>query len=181
MTRLTAMFRSSLLRAKLVALTTFALAAAVPAQRTPSLPPGSEVLQVPAGHVATLRVFARGVQVYRCDPVTLQWTFSHPYALLYANAACNSLVGLHTGGPTWMTFSGSTVVGNALAASTVDPTAIPWLLLEARSAQGPGVLANTTFIQRVNTVGGLRPASPGNPGQIVLIPYSAEYVFYRSR
>ncbi len=181
MTHLTALFRSSMLRAKLAALTLLALAAAAPAQSTPSLPPGSEVLQVPAGHVATFRTFARGVQVYRCDPATLQWTFSHPYALLYANEACTALVGLHTGGPTWMTFSGSTVVGQVLASSSVDPTAIPWLLLEARSAEGPGVLANTTFIQRVNTVGGLRPASPGNPGQIALIPYTAEYVFYRAK
>ncbi|HEX6812859.1 MAG TPA: DUF3455 domain-containing protein [Planctomycetota bacterium] len=176
-------FRSMMLRAMLAAFSLFSIVSTAAAQPgiTPTLPPGAEHLQVDAGHKPSYRVYAQGVQVYRFDPVTLKWTFSHPYALLYSDAGFTTLVGIHTGGPTWMTFSGSTVVGTKLQEAVVDPTAIPWLLLGAVSAEGPGVLARTTFIQRVNTVGGRAPALPGIPGQIALIPYVAEYVFYRAR
>ena len=38
-----------------------------------------------------------------------------------------------------------------------------------------------TYIQRVNTVGGLAPAEPGDfVGQEVEVPYTAEYYFYRA-
>jgi hypothetical protein len=37
-----------------------------------------------------------------------------------------------------------------------------------------------TFIQRVNTVGGKAPADPGDfEGEVVRVPYAAEYYFYR--
>jgi len=39
----------------------------------------------------------------------------------------------------------------------VDSTAIPWLRLGAVISSGPGVLDDTTYIQRVNTVGGIAP------------------------
>ncbi|MBX3462868.1 MAG: DUF3455 domain-containing protein [Planctomycetes bacterium] len=182
MNRTTSMFRSFLLRARLAALATFALAAAVPAQGLqPILPPGCEALQVDPGHRATLRLYARGVQVYRFDAAEAKWTFTHPYALLHADPGCQSPIGFHNGGPTWWTFSGSMVVGRKLAEATVDPASIPWLLLEAIDTEGPGVFKHTTFIQRVATVGGRAPAQPGAPGQIALVPYTAEYVFYRGR
>ena len=44
---------------------------------------------------------------------------------------------------------------------TVDPNAIPWLRLHAVSTEGPGIFADTTFIQRVNTTGGKAPAADG--------------------
>lgn len=180
---LSSMFRSTTLRVKLAALALQALAALLPAQaqRAPTLPAGSEFLQAPAGNVVSLHAYAQGVQVYRYDAVPGQWTLAYPFAHLYADAGCLALIGLHTGGPTWMTFSGSTVAGQALAASTVDPNSIPWLLIGAVSSEGPGVLASTTFVQRVNTNGGRPPARVGMPGEIVLIPYTAEYYFYRGQ
>lgn len=170
-------------RTRLVACTLLAFAAVLPGQahRTPVLPAGSEALAVPAGHTVAFRTFAAGVQIYRCDPTTLRWTFVAPYAQLYANARHDAVVGVHFGGPTWVTASGSTVVGRAIAASIVDPTAIPWLLLEAIESEGPGVLASTTYVQRVHTAGGLPPARVGDPGEIALVPYTAEYFFYRAR
>ena len=39
----------------------------------------------------------------------------------------------------------------------------------------------TTYIQRVNTTGGLAPAAvPTQAGQEVKVPYTAEYFFYRA-
>jgi len=69
----------------------------------------------------------------------------------------------------------------------VRPDAIPWLLVQtAGVAAGPTGgrhLAKTTFIQRVNTVGGQAPPSGcrtiADVGVRAFVPYSADYVFYR--
>jgi hypothetical protein len=72
------------------------------------------------------------------------------------------------------------VVGRVLERCTPDPTAIQWLKLEAVYTQGPGVFDGVTFVQRVNTVGGLAPSSAGAVvGEIARVPYTTEYYFYR--
>lgn len=54
------------------------------------------------------------------------------------------------------------------------------LLLRAVSTEGPGILEQTTYIQRVNTVGGKSPTTAGTTaGQVARVPYTAEYFFYR--
>ena len=54
---------------------------------------------------------------------------------------------LHFAGPTWQASDGSKVVGELVAKDAgPDPNAIPWLLLAAKSTQGPGVLARTVSI-----------------------------------
>jgi hypothetical protein len=66
---------------------------------------------------------------------------------------------------------------------TVDSDAIPWLLLMAASTEGPGIFSRVSYIQRVNTTGGLTPTtecSAENEGEEVGIPYTAVYYFYRS-
>ena len=76
------------------------------------------------------------------------------------------------------------VVGARVAAATVDPTAIPWLLLSAKSTAGPGIFADVTYVQRVNTAGGLAPTTDCDAdhlGQAVPVPYTAEYFFYRAK
>ena len=55
-----------------------------------------------------------------------------------------------------------------------------WLKLRAISSQGPGVLDGVTFIQRVDTVAGIAPSTPGTTvGQEADVPYMAEYYFYQ--
>ena len=70
----------------------------------------------------------------------------------------------------------------------VDRTAIPWLLLKATiKAAGPDGdrLAGTTFIQRINTVGGLEPAAADCDADAVgsqqEIPYTADYRFWKEQ
>jgi hypothetical protein len=104
-----------------------------------------------------------------------------PEAVLFADAGGHGVVGIHYGGPTWESNSGGTVVGTVLERCTPDPDAIPWLLLEAVSTEGPGIFARVTFIQRVNTVGGNAPTAAGDfVGEVVEVPYTAEYYFYRA-
>jgi hypothetical protein len=60
-------------------------------------------------------------------------------------------IATHFAGPTWQATDGSKVVGVRPPAGSVivDPPAIPWLLLSADPDEAaPGILVNTTFIQR---------------------------------
>jgi hypothetical protein len=147
--------------------------------RAPDLPAACASIEVPEGNKVCFHVYAVGVQIYRWDGST--WAFVAPAAVLYANADHDGEVGTHYAGPTWESNSGSKVVGRRIDGCTPDATAIPWLLLESVSAEGPGILHRVTYIQRVNTVGGLAPAAPGAlVGEEQHVPYTAEYFFYRA-
>ena len=99
-----------------------------------------------------------------------------------------------TGRPAWQdSRDGSTVWGKAAQQSSdaafVKPGAIPWLLLEITgTAAGPGggsTLTKTAFIQRVNTTGGVAPStgceSQADVGHRAFVPYTADYVFFKTR
>jgi hypothetical protein len=69
----------------------------------------------------------------------------------------------------------------------VQPGAIAWLLAREAGtragAAGGTHLAQTRFVQRINTVGGIAPASgcasTSDVGHTAFVPYAADYVFYR--
>jgi Protein of unknown function (DUF3455) len=135
-------------------------------------------LQAPAGHKVKFETYAEGVQIYRWNGAS--WVFVGPEAVLYASGTDKGVVGIHYGGPTWESNSGSYVIGAVVNRCTPDPNAIPWLLLRAVASDGPGVLDGVTFIQRVNTGGGLAPSEAGEfEGEVARVPYAADYVFYR--
>lgn len=145
--------------------------------RTPDLGE-CQHLQVEQGNKVAFHAFGAGVQIYRWSGAS--WVFVAPEAVLYADAGDDGVVGIHFGGPTWQSNSGSRVVGTVIDRCTPDPTAIPWLLLKAASAEGPGIFHDVTFIQRLYTVGGNAPSVPGDfPGQIARVPYTSDYFFYR--
>ena len=148
--------------------------------RAPELPSVCEVIQVPSGNRLAFHAYAVGVQVYRWNGAT--WDFVEPVATLYSDADYHGKVGIHYVGPTWEHNGGSKVVAARVAGCSPDPTAIPWLLLQTASTDGSGIFSSVTFIQRVNTVGGLVPTAPGSAiGATAQIPYTAEYYFYRAR
>ena len=104
-------------------------------------------------------------------------------ANLYADSGFRGQVGTHYAGPTWESNSGSKVVARRVVNTgcTPDAKAIAWLLLETVTADGPGIFGDVTFIQRVNTTGGVAPAAPGTfVGEEARVPYTAEYFFYRA-
>jgi hypothetical protein len=156
-------------------------AAADAARRTPTIPPP---LQVPAGQKLVWEVVGVGVQIYDCrpspdDPSVFVWTFREPAAGLYEHG--RHLAGIHFRGPTWESFDGSTVVGSLVASVPAPrPGAIAWLLLQAVSNQGDGVLSNVDYIQRLNTKGGVAPSGTCDPTQnsTLSVPYQARYLFY---
>ena len=173
-----------MLRLVPVALALLLLALVTPAGADPgndNRPPDlgdCQNLQVPAGNKVAFHVYAEGVQIYRWDGTS--WIFVAPEAVLFADAGDDGVVGIHFGGPTWQSNSGSKVVGKLIDFCTPDPSAIPWVLLGAASTEGPGIFDGVTYVQRLNTVGGKAPTAPGDfPGQMARVPYTADYVFYR--
>jgi hypothetical protein len=147
----------------------------------PELPEGCGSIRVEAGNEVAFHAYAIGVQIYRWNGTA--WTFVAPEANLYADAGYNGKVGFHYGGPTWESNSGSKVLAARVqnTGCTPDPSAIAWLLLKKVSTDGPGIFSDVTYIQRVNTTGGLAPATPGTTvGEEKRVPYTAEYYFYRA-
>jgi hypothetical protein len=147
--------------------------------RAPELVGECAKLRVEAGNKVAFHAYAVGVQVYRWTGTS--WSFVGPKAVLYAGDEGNGEIGIHYAGPTWESASGSKVVGTVEERCTPDPSAIPWLRLKASRSEGPGIFDGVTYIQRVNTVGGTAPADPGDfVGEVVEVPYTAEYYFYRA-
>lgn len=154
-------------------------------------------LRPPAGNEAFLKVAATGTQNYICLPAG--WTFIGPQATLFVtlpwfNTTFQQQVGTHfltpnpaepgTNRPLWQSSVDSSIVwARQLEAAEVDASAIPWLLLQASGHQhgpsGGSTLNHTTYIQRVNTTGGLRPSGACTVGERQFVPYTADYVFYR--
>jgi hypothetical protein len=144
--------------------------------------PLCDSIQVPEGNKLQTRLYALGVQVYKWNGTS--WTFVEPNATLFANSHYNGEVGTHYVGPTWESNSGSKVVAARVPGTgcTPDSTAIPWLLLQTVTADGPGIFSPVTYIQRVNTEGGTAPTTPGSfVGEVKEVPYTAEYYFYRAQ
>jgi hypothetical protein len=147
-----------------------------------------ENLRVPAGNRLFLHVYAKGVQIYRCeqnrnDTNSYTWIFVAPAADLFTDANYKTFAGKHYAGPVWELSDSSKVIGKKLQQTDpADSNAIPWLLLSASSGSGSGALSSTTFIQRVNTKGGKPgpiPADKAHAGSRIEVPYTAEYLFYR--
>ena len=167
----------------------FAVLAVAGATASASVPPPDAPprIQVEAGHKAYLLAHATGVQIYGCTPTPdgPKWRLIAPRATLYGDSG--QLIGTHFGGPTWQARDGSLVKAQRVDGVTVDPDAIPWLLLKATTqSAGPDGdrLTATTFIQRINTAGGLEPAPADcvddTLGSEREIPYTADYRFWKT-
>jgi hypothetical protein len=152
----------------------------------PAAPTGvPEALRVPGNQALAVVASATGVQIYQCmarkdNPDAFEWAFSAPEALLTDGAG--RTIGKHYGGPTWEALDGGKVVGEVKARDAgPDPSAIPWLLLGAKSNAGSGVFSSVVSVQRLQTVGGNAPTSAcgrANLQQLVRVAYTANYYFY---
>jgi hypothetical protein len=166
----------------------------------PSVP---EAIQVPVGNTLFLAGHAIGSQNYVCSPSDGGYKFVlfTPQATLYTDDNQQLTTHFYSPNPvedgtvraTWQdSRDTSRVWGQAIQSSTdpsfVAPDSIPWVLLRRTGAQpGPAGdgglgLPSATFIQRLNTSGGVAPASgcnsPEDVGRQVFVPYSADYLFY---
>lgn len=157
-------------------LLSLSLLAQQPAQQFPP------ELQPPANEHLLLQVHAKSDQIYTCkgDAAQFAWTLKAPNAQLFDKDG--KLFGKHFAGPSWEATDGSRVTGKAVAnVPSPDTDSIPWLLVNAISHVGSGVLSRATSIQRINTKGGKAPASgcdAWHVNQELRVPYSADYLFY---
>jgi len=170
-----------------IAVASLSLASQLPAQTggapVTTVPPQ---LMPPAPAASLLRATARGSQIYVCGAKPggggFEWTLKAPDAVL--SDASGQPVAKHYAGPTWEASDGSKVVGEIAArGDTPGGQAIPWLLLRAKSHEGTGQFARVSYVQRIDTAGGLAPASScdaGHDGQEQRVPYTAVYVFYQA-
>jgi Protein of unknown function (DUF3455) len=171
-----------------------ALAATPDAGSELPLPSVPSAIAAPATQRVAFTFFAKGTQNYRCASQAdagFGWAFVGPEANLYATASEGAPVaGTHFAGPSWkLSKDNSTIVGdgaNAQRANAPDPAAaVPWLLIPKKSAEGAGAFSRVTFVQRVETVGGVAPpaasCTTSNDGTVQKVPYTARYHFYVPR
>jgi hypothetical protein len=174
-----------LLAGAVVALTAWPAAHAQAAPEPPIVP---STIAVRDGHKPFLLGHAVGVQIYTCNalPGGFAWSPATPRAELYDGKG--KRIVSHFAGPSWQARDGSTVVARRVDGVSVDPTAIPWLLLEwtVRTSGPDGDrLARTAYIQRIATTGGLPPAddqcNAATAGTAREVPYTADYLFWKAR
>jgi hypothetical protein len=124
--------------------------------------------------------------------------FGQPFEIITHFASINEnpkegIVPPLSGNATWQSSLDSsrvwaaTVPGGVVVAGT-DPEScpnngsIPCLLLQSvgnkKGPAGGRLLANVTFVQRLNTNGGAAPTTACSVGQTQLVPYTADYYFY---
>lgn len=166
-----------------LALIALAAASVVAVQAgSPAIP---DNLKVPQQNVQLLKTQATGVQVYVCkaraeDPSTFEWSFKGPIAELWNERG--EKVGKHYGGPTWEGNDGSTVVAEVVErANAPDPDSIPWLLLKTKSNPGAGAFSTVTYVQRLDTAGGVAPTDgcdQARAGTEREVGYTATYAYY---
>jgi hypothetical protein len=145
----------------------------------PELPEQCSSINVPEGNKLAFHAYAKGVQVYRWNGAS--WDFVAPVATLFAEPNYFGEVGTHYVGPHWESKSGSKVKATRVqdTGCAPDASAIAWLLLKSVENSGAGIFSKTTYVQRVNTTGGLVPAAPGSVlNELAEVPYTAEYYFY---
>lgn len=139
----------------------------------------------PATQHAVLTVLGKGVQIYACQQVgdVTQWVFQAPEATLFDVAGAK--VGIHGAGPVWKYQDGSLLKGGVVAKNPASEAgAVPWLLLKAAGAEGSGILTRIEFIRRLDTHGGVAPATGCDAehlGAVSRVPYTATYTFYSSK
>jgi Protein of unknown function (DUF3455) len=141
-------------------------------------------IAVPEGNRLATTLDAIGSQVYICQAsdTTYSWVLQAPDAILLN--ARGKKVGTHYAGPSWEYKDGSVVTGARLASVTPDPTSIPWLLIQATPQTKSGKFSNTTYIQRLDTVGGLAPdpttCTSEHVGSLSPVEYTATYYFFEA-
>ena len=176
------------------------------AQDTISPPEVPEGLGVEEGNEVFLLGRGVGTQNYVCAPcdptkancpLGVAFTLFTPQATLFNDQGDQLITHFSSPNPveggavrvTWQdSRDTSSVWAKAVKAVMVRDDSIPWVLLNVKDTgtqAGPtgDRMTKTTFIQRVNTVGGLAPAvgclSAADLGHQAFIPYRADYFFYK--
>lgn len=156
----------------------------MPAYSQASLP---TAVQVPAGHKVAMETVGMGEIAYQCSAKKdmagqFEWVFVGPDAKL--NDRSGKQVGKYYGPPaTWESMDGSRLTATQIAVAPNGMGNIPSQLVKANPAMGNGAMSGVTYIQRVDTRGGVAPATActaGTAGAKEMVKYQADYIFYKA-
>jgi Protein of unknown function (DUF3455) len=144
-----------------------------------------EPVRVPAGHIQSLETVGTGEITYECREKkdmagAFEWAFVAPVATLWDMQ--QKSIGKYYGGPTWEAMDGSKVTGKQVAIAPAAAGNIPLQLVKADPAMGNGAMTGVTYIQRLETKGGVAPSAACNAaaaGTKQQVGYQAKYVFYK--
>jgi hypothetical protein len=177
--------RTATLRAIAIAVSAAALGACTTAPMmmvdNSALP---EPVRVPMGNTVKMKTVGIGELTYECRDKKdmagqFEWTLLGPVANLYT--ADKAMVGKYYAGPTWEAADGSKVTGKQVAVAPGGAGNIPLQLVKADPAMGMGKMQGVSYIQRLNTKGGVAPTSMcdmSTRGSKAQVAYQADYVFY---
>ncbi len=179
-------------------------ASAAPADDTTIIPPampGNIVVDAP--NVPYLLGHGVGTQNYVCLPVAgggVAWSLFTPEATLFNDIAGQVTTHFFSISPksgqiraTWQHSKDTSTIWAKVAEQSIDgefvkPGAVAWLKLQEDGTRsgptGGDKLTQTTFVQRVNTVGGAAPGTGCDQvsqiGSKAFVPYTADYIFYKN-
>ena len=167
----------------------------------PAVPPE---LTLSGAYKLFLAGHAVGTQNYICAPAAVpsgvEWLFIGPQATVFDSNGEQILTHFQSRNPlqpdvlqaTWQHARDTSAVWakrvrGSTDSSYVAPDAIEWLLLEVTAIgtgpTGGDKMAGAVYVQRVNTVGGVKPpateCTPGTINTRKLVPYEADYYFYK--
>jgi len=140
-------------------------------------------IKAPSDQSPVLQLSGQGVQIFRCEKRdnAMIWSFRQPEADLFD--ASGKAVGKHGASFSFEHIDGSRLVATIVANDEAPQSAdLRWLLMTTRSFNR-GAFERVTYVQRVNTKGGLPPArcEAAQSGQLLRVDFTADFVFYRPR
>jgi hypothetical protein len=152
--------------------------------QTNQSPLANAELKPPSGQKVLFRfqTLPNSVQIYTCRQTgqSFGWAGPDPDAMLVD--AAHKLTVHHYKGPTWEATDDSVVHSEGPLARHFLPSrpdAVHWLELPAKEPSK--LFARVTFIQRIETTGGLAPSGgcdAGHIGDQERVNYSATYLFF---
>ena len=121
-----------------------------------------EPVRVPAGQKMRMMATGVGDLSYECRAKKdmagqYEWVFVGPVANLMSSD--RKTVGKYYAGPTWESTDGSKITGKQVAVAPGGSGNIPLQLVKTDPAMGAGAMNGVTYIQRLNTKGGVAPTT----------------------
>ncbi len=161
--------------------------ASVPSPTAPGAPAAPSLgffsrIKVPSGYEPALRLTGKGVQIFRCEAVDGEylWRFRQPEADLMDDQG--QLVARHGANFTFEHRDGSRLVATISEYEDAPKRDdLRWVLMTAK-AFGKGALGQIAYVQRVNTSGGMPPAScrQAELNRLLRVNFTADFIFYRA-
>jgi hypothetical protein len=140
-------------------------------------------IRAPSEVEPILELAASGVQIFRCEPDKegFHWVFRLPEAEL--RDAHGRVVAHHGANYSFEHVDGSRLIGTIVGYDSAPAgNSVHWLLLRTQS-YGQGEFEKVSYVQRVDTSGGVPPeqCSADQVNQVLRVPFSAKFIFYRPR